>query len=60
MTRSLLPIVAALIFPFALLLFVSVVPLVSLVLLARAAPPGPPLLLPLSPRPFAGRSPPFL
>jgi hypothetical protein len=60
MMQPLFPILAALIFPFALLLLIKIVPLISLGLLARASPLGPLSLLPLFPRPFAGRGPPFL
>ncbi|HEX2696024.1 MAG TPA: hypothetical protein VHP61_09735 [Acidobacteriota bacterium] len=59
MTRSLFPIIAALVFPFALLLLVPAFPLITLALLSRAAPPGPVPVLSLSSCPPAGRSPPL-
>lgn len=60
MTRSLLPIAAALVFPFALLLLVTVIPLIALVILARAAPPGPFRALARFATPPDDRSPPIL
>jgi hypothetical protein len=60
MTRSLFPIIAALVYPFALLLFVPAFPLIKLALLSRAAPPGAVPVLSLSSIPSAGRSPPIL
>jgi hypothetical protein len=59
MTRSLFLIVAALIFPFALLLFIPAFSLIALALLARGAPPGPIPVLSFSSCPPAGRSPPL-
>jgi hypothetical protein len=59
MTRSLFPIIAALVYPFALLLFVPAFPLIKLALLSRAAPPGAVPVHSLSACPPDGRSPPL-
>jgi hypothetical protein len=61
MTQPIFPILAALIFPFALLLLIKIVPFVSLGLLARASPPGGLFrVLSLSLCPSTGRSPPII
>jgi hypothetical protein len=60
MTQPIFPILAALIFPFALLLLIKIVPFVSLGLLARASPPGLFRELSLSLCPSTGRSPPII
>ena len=59
MIRGLFPVLAALIFPFALLLFVAEAFSAALALLARASPPGRVPVRSRPPIPSAGRSPPL-